>query len=48
MALIPRLMPSEKRRKRKRKRKDLKLLILTAFFSEYIIVFEALPSSVLI
>jgi hypothetical protein len=32
------LMPSEKRRKRRRKLKDLKLLILTAFSSEYIIM----------
>jgi hypothetical protein len=31
-------MPSEKRRKRRRKLKDLKLLILTAFSSEYIIM----------
>jgi hypothetical protein len=32
------LMPSEKRRKRRRKLKDLKLLILTAFSSEYIMM----------
>ena len=52
MALILRLMPSEKRRKRRRKLKDLKLLILTAFSSEIhyngdsSIVLEALPASV--
>jgi hypothetical protein len=51
MASIPRFMPSEKRSKLK----YLKLLILTAFSSEYMhyngdnsIVFEALPASVLI
>ena len=38
MTSIPRLMPSEKRRKRRRKLKDLKLLILTVFSSEYIIM----------
>ena len=38
MSSIPRLMPSEKRRKRRRKLKDLRLLILNAFSSEYIIM----------
>ena len=38
MSSIPRLMLSEKRRKHRRKLKGLKLPIITAFSSEYIIM----------